>query len=267
MSQLRSMKWVGGKAFPRLQKWIISQLPTDRSGYCEPFAGMLGVLLNRPRAKSEVVNDRYGAVMNWWDVVRTSPMWLTERLILTPLSRTVYEKAVGRCDDRHAAGVRPFELMMQERLDWAVDFTVAVMGSFGGKFGAGWEVRFEGRRHSLLTLPRHIMPLAKRLYGVQLECDDALNVLKRTQKKSDLLLYVDPPYRTLPHYYQHDLDQDALEHLLIEQRGLVAVSGVPHDRPILEKHGWERREIEQQVALTADDNTAYRTECLWVNWR
>ena len=73
--RLMAMQWWGGKAATRpggSNRWIRSRLPV-RSAYVEPFAGMLGVLLARPRVSVEVVNDLDGRVVNWWTQVRGPP--------------------------------------------------------------------------------------------------------------------------------------------------------------------------------------------------
>ena len=60
-SDLAAMLYAGtksGRSALGLGHWIAGQLPqSEQQTYVEPFAGMLGVLLARPRSQLEIVND------------------------------------------------------------------------------------------------------------------------------------------------------------------------------------------------------------------
>ena len=95
------MGWVGGKsayAATGTGKWIAGLLPPPGAAYSyiEPFAGMLGVLLQRQPARREIANDLDGDVINWWRVVRDYPAELGELLDWTPgWSAAMFEEAVA----------------------------------------------------------------------------------------------------------------------------------------------------------------------------
>ena len=64
MKKLSALRYYGGKnAQHRTGRWIASMLPYDK-GYVEPFAGMLGVLLQRRRSAAEMVNDADGNLID-----------------------------------------------------------------------------------------------------------------------------------------------------------------------------------------------------------
>ena len=64
----------GGHGSSGRGRWIASLLPGDtRTLYAEPYAGMLGILLQRAPAKLEIVNDLNRRIVNWWRVVRDHP--------------------------------------------------------------------------------------------------------------------------------------------------------------------------------------------------
>lgn len=70
------LAYYGGKSPGRpLTAWIASKLPPweYQRLYCEPFAGMLGVLLTRKPTRLEVVNDANERIINWWTVIRDRP--------------------------------------------------------------------------------------------------------------------------------------------------------------------------------------------------
>ena len=52
--------------------WIAKMLPYRRM-YVEPFAGMLGVLLQREKSRIELVNDRDGMISAFWECIRDYP--------------------------------------------------------------------------------------------------------------------------------------------------------------------------------------------------
>ena len=49
-------------------EWIASLLPNEYEEitYIEPFGGMFGVGLNRPKSAVEIYNDLNGRAVNWW---------------------------------------------------------------------------------------------------------------------------------------------------------------------------------------------------------
>ena len=86
---LRSLPWHAGKgagAPSGIGRWVAGLLAgRGKQTYAEPFAGMLGVLLQRPRAHEEVASDVDGRLLAWWRAVRDEPDALTARLAATPL--------------------------------------------------------------------------------------------------------------------------------------------------------------------------------------
>jgi hypothetical protein len=69
--------WFGGKT---MQAELVWQRFGSVVNYVEPFAGSLGVLLNRPGkwAGPETINDLSGMVVNFWRCVRFKPAELAE---------------------------------------------------------------------------------------------------------------------------------------------------------------------------------------------
>ena len=89
---IRALPWLGGKSRKELNAWIQARLP-DAALYCEPFAGMLNVLLNRKPARNELASDANGHIMRWWEAVREHPDELARRMMATPFHRGVHLQA------------------------------------------------------------------------------------------------------------------------------------------------------------------------------
>jgi len=85
-----------------LGSWIADQLPppTPQQLYVEPFAGMLGVLLQRQPAGKEIINDLDDRISDFWRAVRYHPEQLEWMLRWTPLSRSTFSKARDIIADR-----------------------------------------------------------------------------------------------------------------------------------------------------------------------
>ena len=266
---LSALPWFGGKSCARGQsigRWVVARLDGRGAGcYVEPFAGMLGVLLGRPAADHEIVNDIDGRVVNWWRVVRDMPHELAEILDWTPdRSRDTLSEAISRLDDPDPV-----------RRAWA--FTVAVTNSADPLTGPSFKLTFNNHSPTHRLGVRHrLRPLADRMRLVQIERCDAVGLLERVPAPSPTmrggtLIYADPPYPGRSGGgYLHDVDHDALDEALVAAaaRGIdVACSGYPGDRPALDAAGWSRHEH----STTAHHSVAQgvrpqRIECLWTSW-
>ena len=253
-----ALPYYGGKV--QQGKWIAAQLPVTKA-YCEPYAGMLGVLLHRPPVAIEIVNDLNRDIANWWRVVRDDTEALARRVGLTPYSRDHCEEALrvladGTDDDVRRAWATHVCLMQcvsgmteAKRMNWAR----AVSTSVGSPFRQ-W-------------LPGDFAALANRLNRVQIECCDALTLLERVKDEADFVLYVDPPYVSATRAYKHnEVDVDELTRCLREQKGFVAVSGYGAEWDHL---GWRSTETEMVARSshqTKGTPLTKRTDKLWLNY-
>ena len=266
---LAALPWPGGKsaAAPTgTGRWVAGLLPADRDvAYIEPFAGMLGVLLQRPPSKVEIVNDADRSIVNWWLTVRHQPEALARALDATPSSRVLTGLARARGAERDGADDPPPHGDLEWAADWAV-MCCCTLGALGDDWARRQSVSSPGLPIRLAG-PR-IAPLAARLANVQLECGDAVSILEWTAGNERAVIYADPPYRGIDGYYGAGVDHDALDAALLAQRGRVAVSGYPGDRDALEAAGWERHErrCHQTMAGVLASPQDPRTECAWTNY-
>ena len=247
-------------------RWIASLLPTDADAYIEPFAGFLGVLLQRHPSALEICNDANGHVVAFWRAVRDEPEALADRLWATPYSYLEWYEArsrlmgdVPRDDVLIAADVAT--LLSQGR-----------MKAISPAKGNGWKRILDGRGHGQrpqsIKLPARIMAVAERIRNVQLECTDAVTLLMRRTLRDNTaaVIYADPPYRnadTSP-YGPPTLNWEGFITALLCQQGRVAVSGYAGDMPELEARGWDVQ--YRDVQETASSAVGKRTEALWINY-
>lgn len=251
------VRYYGGKW--RIGKWIIQQFP-PHTCYVEPFTGGASVLFQKSPSKFEVINDLNGEVVNFFDVLRSTPEDLIHALQLTPFSREEHKRA--------------HQLDSDDPLERARRFYIRSRQSFGsgeGQYATGWRYQKNDRRGSSCVDEwnslHHLYDAARRLKYVQIECDDAFRVLRRFDGP-ETLFYVDPPYLFSTRYsnekrYRHELSDgqhiqlaESLHHL----EGMVILSGYVSELYNDLFSTWRRMSKETK---TNGNNEA--TEYLWIN--
>lgn len=259
------LRWHGGKW--RLADWLVARFPPHRV-YVEPFAGAASVLLRKPPAAVEVLNDRHRRLVNLFRLLRDPDQAarLADLVRLTPYAEIEYragrEPAADPLEDARRLRV----------LSWQSHGSNGASGTGTGRARlTGWR-RGDRGGHSnsareWATLWAQVVAWADRRRGVFIECADALAVIRRWDGP-DVLFYCDPPYpratRTARNGgYAHefsDADHAALAAALHGIRGMAVVSGYPC--PLYEAlYGdWSRR-----AKRTLADAGAWRTEALWLN--
>ncbi len=181
-SALPLAPWLGGKRC--LARRLIARIARiPHRCYAEPFVGMGGVFLRKPRARAEVVNDRNEDVVNLFRMTREHPDELGRQFDLAVASRAAFDRLVRG---------QPDELTDIQR---AARFAYLQALAFGGKiahtpgdFGASRQPRFSAARMRRLIARAH-----RRLDGVTIECLDWTDFLRRYDRP-DTLFYLDPPY-------------------------------------------------------------------------
>ena len=258
---LSGLPYYGGKnpkSTTKLGKWIVSHIPWEPyQTYVEPFAGMLGVLLQRPRVSIEIVNDLNYWVINWWQVVRNYPEALADAVEHMPYSREVFKEAKRVLENQ----------LWNNSIECAVWYTCFMVSAFNH---LTYSTKYNRPIYRLR--PAQIMALSDRMRYVQCENTDALKLIDRIRIEPNVICYLDPPYEnanTSP--YGFDVDYDAMFELLLmeDNKAKFALSG--HDS--LEKRfqgveGWNRytKEINMSAANSAQVDSSRRVECLWTNY-
>lgn len=261
--QLRSpVMFYGSKA--RIAERIVSLLP-EHAHYVEACGGSLSVLLAKPPAAMETVNDLDGHLMTFWRVLRDRPGDLERVCALTPHARAEHH------DTRLDEGLSDLE---RARRVW-VKLTQGRGGSLrttGWRYARAAEDRFHGPAR-LSSYVDRIAPAAHRLRGVSLECRPAVDVLRdygTGPRAHRTLIYLDPPYpgTTRVRNYRLEATTDDAHVALAEQArasmATVVVSGYAcdlYDRDLYPD--WYRHELSTYT--TQGKGEHHRTEVLWSN--
>ena len=254
------LPWYGGKQGAGKAEWISGMLPWRKNSvYLEPFGGMASVLLTRAPVRVEVLNDLDERVINWWRVVRDHPDRFGEMVQATPHSRREHEWACASVNDLSlpditralAFHILASQTVMQnlnrKRIHWSIRTEVS-----GGTSG-----RWRSERVGIL---------AERMWGVQLECVLAEELIKRVVDNKDAVIYCDPPYPTADTspYVVCDVDKDGLSDLLCACQGQVMISGQGKEWDHL---GWERHErTGLRPAKPLEKKARMVTEVVWTNF-
>ena len=260
MTVLHATRFWGGKsALMPVGRWIASLLPAERKAtYVEPFAGMLGVLLHRPKVAIEIANDLNGRVVNWWLAVRDHREEFGRLIVNTPYSRQLFDDYLASLDEGAP-------------LERAVKFHLVVCASQNagdaGAPGFGLSYTDSSPAAKMHNFANRIDAISNRVRDVQLDCRDAVEVLHRTQHVANAVIYCDPPYEATrtEAYSVAELDRDELFKSLQRQQGRVAISGYGDQWDHL---GWHRSELQHQISAPGiGDKVRTRTEVLWMNYK
>jgi DNA adenine methylase len=172
----------GGKG--RLAEWIVGLLPPHRI-YIEPFAGSAAVLLAKPVATHEILNDLDRNAVTFYRVLRDRPEDLELACRLTPYARDEF-----LAGDLHDDGISD--------LEWARRWWLRTSQSFNHTAGrqTGWATsvnRGSNSARTVLNRLERFAPAVERLSHVVIENRDAVDVITQ-YSKPDAVIYADPPY-------------------------------------------------------------------------
>ncbi len=239
--------------------WIIGQFPRH-AHYLEPFFGSGIVLMNKPPAAHEVVNDLDDNVVNLFRVIRECGDQLADLVEMTPYARAEYELCKSEYSHDPVEQARRFVVQCWQG-----------HGSSAGGRGAGWKNGGQHGANQMVAqtwqrVPDRIRAVIERMRGVEIEHRPALEVIERYGTE-DTLIYADPPYpkstrngRFYVHDDMTDADHLALLDVLDAHLGPVVLSGYHcalYDGRLAH---WQMRERRVQAEK---GNT--RTEVLWLN--
>lgn len=243
--------YIGGKAYTAA--WIASLLPPPGAyqTFVDLFGGAANVLLAVMRVSGGadvvwVYNDIDGELVNFFRVLRDPELGprLIEAVRLTPYSRREYRECL--------LGPPP-----EDPVERARRFYVAAAQSHAGKppgaaTPGAWaysvqERKREARARRWASAPERLRRFALALRGVQVECLDFRDAIRRYDTPHTLF-YADPPYHPAtrcPRMYRHEMtreDHRELAELLSGIRGMAAVSGYRCPDYDAWYAGWERRD-------------------------
>lgn len=252
----RILNYVGSKW--NMARWIVSQMP-EHLVYLEPYFGSGAVLFNKQPARIETVNDLDGNIVNLFKVIRDQPEELARVVGMTPYSREEYYLAYSVLNNQLAD------------LERARLFLARCWMGRGGKTSdrTGWRHNIAPVTVNAINdwngLPNTIYKAADRLKQVQIENQDAIELIGRYNRE-ECLIYADPPYlletRTKRHY-AHEMDQEQHIELLEKlnhHAGYVILSGYDSELYNDLLTGWSK-----VTKMATTEAATHKEEVLWLN--
>ena len=264
MQRLSALKYYGGKSplsnNVHIHKRIFELLRVQGRVYMEPFAGMLSMLLNRPKASTEIVNDKSDRIVAFWKALRDEPDEFLRKFSCTPMSETLFLESVDDLDNDRLEGV-------DKAVAVALCITAGLMSTAypdRTKFGFS----FYSIKASKAALHDRLLLVSKRIEDVVITNRCAIKLLDKARQHEDAVIYVDPPYwgaDTSPYGSENTIDFDALKDVLRGHKAKIVLSNYGD---FFDDLDWRKENLSAMVANGAAPNTKAtpRTEVLYYNF-
>jgi DNA adenine methylase len=264
------IKWHGGKSY--LAARIIEMIPVH-THYVEPYFGGGAVLFRKHEQlyvnHSEVINDVFGELVNFWRVLQSKSEFpeFERRVTLTPFAKPVWENAT-HCEstDNVDRAVAFFVRYRQSRQGLGRDF--ATMSRTRTRRGMNEQVS------SWLSAIDGLHDAHERLSRVVIYCENAVEIIQR-EDDPNTFFYCDPPYvadtRVVKNAYSCEMANDEHGQLLDTLghiRGKFLLSGYPNAlyEDAAKRFGWTRLDIKIDNKASSQKTKPTKTECLWSNY-
>ncbi|PAE90916.1 DNA adenine methylase [Shouchella clausii] len=252
--------WFGGKG--KVAKYIIQQM-TDHKVYVEPFGGAAHVISQKPRVSHEVYNDIDFVLVNFMLQARDNTSELIDAVSTLPYSRELYEKW-----KREELPTDPLERAVRF-------FYLNRCGISKGNVDAipktGWRHSTKSNQNpakGYLAAAERIAAFAKRMMGVQIECGDYLEIIKKYDSE-ETLFYLDPPYVGKERYYAGGFgqaDHEVLAETLNGIKGKAIISY--YADPLIDDlyKGWAKDTYTATRQIVGDKTSERTEELLLMNY-
>jgi DNA adenine methylase len=255
--------YYGGKQ--KLAATILKLIP-DHNLYAEPFFGGGAVFFEKPKSNVEVINDTNKEIINFYRTVQNDFVSLEKEIRITLHSRDLHRKASTIYNNP--------DMFPELKRAWA--FWTLASQSFASIIDGSWG--YDIAKHTTskkITNKREgfTEDYAIRLQQVQIECTDAIRIIKSRDSK-DAFFYCDPPYYNSDcgHYDGYTIeDFEMLLKTLSCIQGKFMLSSYPS--PILKQYakqfGWYQVEIKQKVSVANNNTTKgqkLKTEVITANY-
>jgi DNA adenine methylase len=227
------------------------------------------VLINRRPSPVETYNDIDGEVVNFFRVLRDTPLELERAISLTPFSREEFAKAVygsvGGAVNALERARRFYVRARQARTGLAQTATLGRWANCRNTSRSG----MSGVVSRWLGGVPDLGPIAERLARVQIENRPALDVI-RLYDDSETLFYCDPPYLHSTRgdakaygYEMCEAEHRELAVMLRSVKGKAAISGYRNDLMDRLYRGWRRFDAPERACHSTK---GMRQESVWMNY-
>ena len=238
------ISYYGGK-----QNLIATILPLfpNHKLYAEPFVGGGAVFWAKTRSEVEVINDTNRELINFYEVVQNEFVELEKMIRISLHSRSLHKDAQVVYDNPH--------MFTRIKRAWAV--WVLASQSFSSMLDGSWGYdKAKGSTSQKVTNKRESFTIdfAMRIQNVQIECTDALRIIKSRDTK-DSLFYCDPPYFNSDCGHYDGYSREDFEMLLKTLSGIEGkflLSSYPSDilTTFTADNNWHKMSIEQTVSVS-----------------
>ncbi|MDR1148180.1 MAG: DNA adenine methylase [Spirochaetaceae bacterium] len=237
------LSYYGGKQ--TLASIILGLVPEHRL-YCEPFLGGGAVFFAKEPSKVEIVNDTNGELINFYEALQRDFSALEKEIAVSLHSRKLHHRAevINQNPDMFDRIKRAWAVWMLANASYGC----ALDGGLGYDRTGGTSKKLDNKRAGFTV------DYAIRLQRVQIECCDALRVIK-SRDVPDAFFYIDPPYvgADQGHYdgYTQE-DFDALLKLLETIEGKFLLSSYRNKtlKEFIERNGWHTVELKMACTMT-----------------
>lgn len=235
--------YYGGKQ--NLVSTILPLIPNHVT-YTETFVGGGAVFWAKQRSEVEVINDNNRELINFYECVQNDFVELEKLVRISLHSRSMHNDAVVIYNNPHM-----FDRLKRAWAVWvlaSLSFSSKLDGNFGYDVTKNQTTKKLNSKKLEFTID-----LAERIQNVQIECTDALRVI-RSRDYPDAFHYVDPPYfnSNCGHYDGYTIDDfENLLKLLSEVEGKFLLSSYPSEilTEYTKANGWSVIKLEQKVSV------------------
>ena len=256
------LTYYGGKQ--QLTKLILSLIP-KHDQYIEPYFGGGAVFFAKPVSKLEVINDTNAELINFYRILKLEFTLLQKEIACTIHSREYFQQAKVIFQNP--------KLFPEIKRAWAV-WVLSNQG-FASKLNGSWGYDKKMNKSARQLLSKRIafsQDLIKRMDSVQIECSDALDVIRNLDCET-AFFYCDPPYFNshMGHFSRYTKqDFQKLLDELSKIKGKFLLSSYPSDilDEFTKQQGWYTRKVDKPLALSSHPlvNKRRKTELLTANY-
>ncbi len=239
------ISYYGGKQ--KLANKIISLIP-EHVLYCEPFIGGAAIFFAKDGSEIEVLNDVNKELINFYRVVQNDYVSLEKEIRITLHSRDLHRKASVIYNNP--------DMFNEIKRAWAV--WVLSSQSFSAQLDSSWgydKSKNTTTKKIINNRERFTEDMAIRLQNVQIECADALYIIKSRDTENSFF-YCDPPYFNSDCGHYDGYSEQDFENLLIslsEIKGKFLLSSYPSTvlMRYAKANGWNMWSVEQGVSINS----------------
>lgn len=205
------------------------------------------IFWSKPPSTTEVINDYNRELINFYECVQNEFVELEKMVRISLHSRSLHGDATVIYNNPHM-----FPRLKRAWAIWvlaAQSFSSMLDGSFGYDRIGTTSKKILNKRRDFTT------DLAIRIQNVQIECTDALRVI-RSRDRPDAFHYCDPPYFNSDCGHYDGYTKEDFENLLNTLSGIEGkflMSSYPSEilKEHTERHGWHTIQLEQTVSVAA----------------